>query len=47
MKAIKATLQNKGNSYSAFKVGDVAIKFHTSPYLENIVQSTNGKTPVI
>ena len=34
MKAVTATLQNKGNNYSVFKVGDVAIKFYTSPYLE-------------
>ncbi len=29
-----ALLRNKGNSYSVFEVGDVAIKFYTSPYLK-------------
>lgn len=29
-----ATLTNKGNHYSVFQIGDVSIKFYTSPYLE-------------
>ena len=29
-----ATLKNMGNHYSLFQVGDLAIKFYTSPYLE-------------
>ena len=28
-----ATLRNNENSYSIFKVGNVSIKFYTSPYL--------------
>ena len=29
-----ATLSKKGEHYSVFKVGDLCIKFYTSPYLE-------------
>ena len=29
-----ATLKNNGNSYSIFQVGDVMMKFYTSPFLK-------------
>lgn len=30
-----AILKNNGNNYSVFQVGDLSIKFYTSPYLEH------------
>ena len=29
-----ATLKKHGNNYSVFQVGDISIKFYTSPYLK-------------
>lgn len=29
-----ATLKNKGNHYSEFQLGDLVIRFYTSPYLQ-------------
>ena len=43
MKEITATLSINQNHYSVFRVGDLTIKFYTSPYLLRYCEITQWK----